>query len=69
MLRRVKLDHTLLTCDQGNFNQITARSQSKTLVTVVRDMCPAALPSVPPIADLQLGVVRAGMAGVVTSTL
>ena len=39
MLGRVKLDNTLLTCDQGNFNQITARSQNQTLVIVVRDTC------------------------------
>ena len=37
MLGRDKLDSTLLTCDQGNFNQITARSRNRTLVTVVRD--------------------------------
>ena len=36
MLGRVKLDNTLLTCDQGNFNQITARSRNRALVTVVR---------------------------------
>ena len=39
MLGRVKLDNTLLTCDHGNFNQITARSRNRTLVTVVRDTC------------------------------
>ena len=39
MLGRVKLDNTLLTCDQGNFNEITARGRNRTLVTVVRDMC------------------------------
>ena len=38
MLGGVKLDSTLLTCDQGNFNQITARSWNQTLVTVVRHM-------------------------------
>ena len=37
MLGRVKLDYTLLTRDQGNFNQITAKSRKRTLVTVVRD--------------------------------
>ena len=36
MLGRVKLDDTLLTCDQGNFNQITARSRNGILVTLVR---------------------------------
>ena len=36
MFGRVKLDNTLLTCDQGNFNQITTRSRNRTLVTVVR---------------------------------
>ena len=39
MLARFKLDNTLLTCDQGNFNQITARGRNRTLVTVVRDTC------------------------------
>ena len=39
MFGRVKLDNTLLTCDQGNLNQITARSRNRTLVTVVRDTC------------------------------
>ena len=33
MLGKVKLDNTLLTFDQGNFNQITARSRNRTLVT------------------------------------
>ena len=33
MFGRVKLDNTLLTCDQGNFNQITARSQNQTQLT------------------------------------
>ena len=28
MLGRVKLDNTLLTCDKGNFNQITAEAES-----------------------------------------
>ena len=36
MLGRVKLDNTLLTCDKGTFNQITARRRKQTLVTVVR---------------------------------
>ena len=47
MLGRDKLDNTLLTCDQGNFNQITARSRNQTLVTVVRDMCPTSVPPAP----------------------
>ena len=29
---RVKLDNTLLTCNQGNLNQITARSRNRALV-------------------------------------
>ena len=29
MLGRLKLDNTLLTCDQGNFNEITARSRNR----------------------------------------
>ena len=45
MLGRVKLDNTPLTCDQGNFNQITARSRNRTLVTVVRDTYTATVPS------------------------
>ena len=39
MLGRVKLENSFLTCDQGNFNQITARSHNWILVTVVRDRC------------------------------
>ena len=39
MLDRVKLGNTLLTCDQGNFNQITAWSRDRILVAVVRNMC------------------------------
>ena len=38
MLGRVELDNTLLTCDQGNFNQITAQSQNQTLPTVMKDV-------------------------------
>ena len=52
MLDRVKLDNTLLTCDQGNFNQITARSWNRTQVTVVRDTCTTTVPPAPP----QLGI-------------
>ena len=47
MLGRVKLDNTLLTCDQGNFNQITARSRALTQVTVVRDTCTTTVPAAP----------------------
>ena len=39
MLGRNKLDNTLLTCDQGNSNQITAQTQNRSLVTVVRETC------------------------------
>ena len=49
MLGRVKLDNTLLTCDQGNFNQITARSRNQTIVTVVRDTCTTTVPPAPQI--------------------
>ena len=38
MLGRVKLDNILLTCDQGNFNRITARSWKRTLVSGERHM-------------------------------
>ena len=34
MLGTVKLDDTLLTCDQDDFNQLTARSRNRTLVSV-----------------------------------
>ena len=44
MLGRVKLNITLLTCDQGNFNQITAWSRNRTLVTGVRDTCTTPVP-------------------------
>ena len=44
MFGRVKLDNNLLTCNQGNFNQITARSRNRTLVTVVRDTCTSTVP-------------------------
>ena len=47
MLGRVKLDNTLLTRDQGNFNQITARIRNRTLVTVVRDTCTTAVSLAP----------------------
>ena len=38
MLGRVKLDNTPLTCDQDNFNQITARSRNRTLVSGERHL-------------------------------
>ena len=41
MVGRVRLDNTLLKCDKGNFNQVTARSQNQILVIVMRDMCTA----------------------------
>ena len=47
MLATVKLDNSLLTCDQGNFNQITARSRKRTLVTVVGDTCTTTAISTP----------------------
>ena len=47
MLGGDKLDNTLLTCDQGNFNQITARNRNRTLITVVRDMCTTTVPPTP----------------------
>ena len=47
MLGRVKLDNTLLTCDKGNFNQITARSRNRTLITMVRGTCTTTLPPAP----------------------
>ena len=47
MLGRDKLDNPLLTCDQSNFNQITARSRDRTLVTVVRDTCTTTVPPPP----------------------
>ena len=34
-------------CDQGNFNQITAWSWNRTLVTVVRGTCTTTVPSLP----------------------
>ena len=39
MLSGDKQDNTLLTCNQGNFNQTTARSWNQTLVIVVRHAC------------------------------
>ena len=43
-LSRVKLDNTLLTYDQGSFNQITIRSRNRTLVTVVTNTCTTTVP-------------------------
>ena len=47
ILGRVKPDNTLLTCDQVNFNQITAQSRSRTLVTLVRDTYTTTVPPAP----------------------
>ena len=47
MFGRVKLDNTLLTCDQANFNHIIARSWNLTRVTVVKDTCTTTVPPVP----------------------
>ena len=47
MLGRVKLDKTLLICDHGHFNQITARSHNRTLFTVVRDTSTTTVPPAP----------------------
>ena len=47
MLGRVKLDNTLLTCDKGNFNQMTAQSRNRTLVTMVSDTCTTIVAPVP----------------------
>ena len=47
MLGRVKLDNPLLTCDQGNFNQITPRSRNRTLMIVVRDTHAVTVPPGP----------------------
>ena len=44
VLGRVKRDNTFLTCNQGNFNLITARNWNQTLVTMVRDMCTTTVP-------------------------
>ena len=46
MLDSVKLINTFLTCDKGNFNQITARSRNQTLVTMVRDTRTTTVPTV-----------------------
>ena len=54
MLARVKLDNILLTWRQGNFNQITVRSQNRTLVTVVRDMCITTV--TPPLPVFPVGI-------------
>ena len=54
MLGRVKLDNTLLECDQGNFSQITAQSWDQTLVTVVRNTCTTTVPPAPPNHDMDL---------------
>ena len=51
MLGRVKLDNTRLTCDQGNFNQVTARSRNRIPVTVVRGTCTTTAPLAAPHCD------------------
>ena len=54
MLGRVKVNNTLPTCDQGNFNQITARSRNRTQVTVVRDTCTTTVsPALPVVQFIQ----------------
>ena len=47
MLGRVKLDNTRLTCDQGNFNHITARSRNRIQFTEVSDACDTTVPPTP----------------------
>ena len=47
MLGGVNIDKTLLTCDQGNFNEITAWSRNRILVTVVRGKCTTTVPPAP----------------------
>ena len=44
MLGRVKMNNTLLTYDKGNFNQMTARSWNRTVVTMVRDTSTTTVP-------------------------
>ena len=41
------MDNALLTCDQDNFNQITAQSRNQTLVTAVRNTCTTTVPPAP----------------------
>ena len=48
MLGRVKLDNTLLTCNKGNFYQITRWSRIQALVTMVRDTCSTTVPPAAP---------------------
>ena len=55
MLGRVKLGHTLLTGDQGSFNQTTAWNLNQTLVTVVRDTCTTTVPPAPNIVVTVMG--------------
>ena len=58
MFGRVKLDNTLFTYDQGNFNQITAWNRSRVLATVMRDTCTTTvlLALFPPPKDLLHGL-------------
>ena len=51
MFGRDKLDNTLLTCDKGNLNQITARSRNRTLVIGVGDTCTTTVSPAPRIKD------------------
>ena len=50
MFGRVKLDNTLLTCDKGNFNQITAKSQNRTPVVI--HLCSSTVPLAPTNIDI-----------------
>ena len=48
MLGRVKLDNTVLSCDQGNFSLTTARRRNRTVASGERHMhyhCPTSTPS------------------------
>ena len=47
-------EYTLLTCDQGNFNHVTARSRNRTIVTVVRDTCTTTVASAPPLQAIYM---------------
>ena len=58
MLGKDKLENTLLTCHQSNFNQITTLSLNRTLITVVRYTCTITVPPALPMAysaELKLG--------------
>ena len=47
MFGRDKLDNILLTCDQGNFNQITECCRNRTPITLVKDTCTTTVPPAP----------------------